>query len=146
MEQDSNQINRRTFFTRLAGGAVGLLGAAGAFVAGGFLYPVTRREEKPLFICLESEVPDGVPMEIQDLMGRKVLLLRAADGNLITLSTVCTHLGCQVYYRPKRNVFECPCHQGFFDALGNPVSGPPQRPLERYPVVVRDGKVFVQFG
>jgi cytochrome b6-f complex iron-sulfur subunit len=51
-----------------------------------------------------------------------------------------------VYYRPQKKVFECPCHQGVFDADGNPTAGPPVSPLNKYETEVRGGKVFVQFA
>lgn len=127
-----------------AGGGCLLAGAAAALGAG-FLYPIERRPRKPVFVCLKPELPPGHPREITDPGGRKVMLLRRADDTILAISTICTHLGCAVYYRPKQNHFECPCHQGLFDAEGVPTAGPPRRPLERYPVEVRDGKVFVQF-
>ncbi len=83
--------------------------------------------------------------EIKDPKGRTVLLMRQSTGSLMAISTICTHLGCNVFYREKKAHFECPCHQGFFDMEGNVISGPPQRPLDRYPIEVRDGKVFVQY-
>ena len=107
---------------------------AAVFIGGGFLYPVRRGKAPAQFVCLESEVPGEKPLEIIDLKGRKVLLLRRSDGALMALGTVCTHLGCAVYYRPKQEKFDCPCHQGVFDGTGKPVAGPPREPLERFPV------------
>ena len=78
--------------------------------------------------------------------GRKVLLMRRKNNELMAISTECTHLGCSVYYRPGKRIFDCPCHQGVFDFEGNPISGPPTRPLERYPVEVRESKIFVHFS
>ena len=146
MEEKENTIGRRTFFGIFSAGALCLAGAFAGVVGAGFLYPVPRRKQEPLFICLESEVPKEKPLEIKDPMGRKVLIIRKGSGKLLVISTVCSHLGCSVYYHSEENIFECPCHQGFFDGEGNPVSGPPQRPLDRYPAEIRDGKVFVQFA
>ena len=37
----------------------------------------------------------------------------------------------------------CPCHNGWFDlATGRPVAGPPQRPLPRITLDVRDGIIY----
>jgi len=141
-------IDRRKALNKLSMGALSLLGGAGVFVAGGFLYPIPRKKPPALFVCLESQAPGaaGQFLEIQDLQGRKVLLMREKTGELSAIRTVCTHLGCAVFYRPDKNIFECPCHQGVFDAQGNPVSGPPEVPLQRYPLELRDGKVFIQFA
>ncbi len=121
-----------------AGGVASVLGA-------GFLYPIKKVKPPALFICLDSELPYDDPLEITDQQGRKVLLMRQKDGTPMAMSTVCTHLGCAVFYRKEKGIFECPCHQGVFDAMGNPTAGPPPRPLDRYEVEVRGGKIFVQF-
>jgi cytochrome b6-f complex iron-sulfur subunit len=139
-------INRRQAFNKLSIAAISLLAGFAGFIGGGFLYPVPRKKPPEIFVCLESEIPTSKPLEIKDSRGRKALLMRKADGTIIALSTVCSHLGCKVFYRPQKKIFECPCHQGFFDEEGYPISGPPQLPLDCYPTVVRRGKVFIQFG
>ncbi|MGD8239793.1 MAG: Rieske (2Fe-2S) protein [Armatimonadota bacterium] len=145
-QQDEEAPRRRAFFQVIFGSAIALLGGAAAYVAAGFMYPVRKAKPPALFVCLASEVPPGSVREVADLKGRKVLLMRAPDGPFVAIGTVCSHLGCTVFYRPKKGVFECPCHQGVFDAQGNPIAGPPERPLDRYPTEVRGGKVFIQFA
>jgi Rieske Fe-S protein len=146
-EQDqASNPGRRNFIAIAAAGTVGIMGATATAMGTGFLYPVARKPPSPLFVCLESEVPAGDPMELTDLLGRKVLLMHQPGGGLIAVSTVCSHLGCTVYYRPEQKVFDCPCHGGKFDHEGKPIAGPPQTPLARFPVEVREGKVFVQFA
>jgi len=161
--------SRRGALRLLAGGlAAGAAVMAGA-VGLGFLYPVPKVEIRPRFICLRHQVGGGKTMELLDDAGRKVMLIEKADGELMAIGTVCTHLGCSVFYRPpgsslsrgaaagsngdakggQRSAlgqFECPCHDGWFDAEGTPTAGPPERPLPRYPVTVRDGKVFVKLA
>ena len=122
------------------------MGILSGVIGWGFLYPIPRETPPALFACLESEIPNGKPLEISDPQGRKVLLMRKADGGIMAIRTVCSHLGCTVFYRPKTKMFECPCHQGVFDEEGNPVSGPPQTPLGRYPIEARNGKIFIQFA
>jgi len=139
-------LNRRQALNKLSVTGLSLAAGFASFIGGGFLYPIPRTKPPALFVCLESEVSAANPLEIRDLQGRKVLLRRKADGTLLALGTVCSHLGCAVFYRPDSRQFECPCHQGFFDEEGNPVAGPPQRPLARYPVEAKEGKIFVQFA
>ncbi len=141
----SPDSSRRSFIKILAVAGSAATAGIAAFMAGGFLYPIPKKKRRPQFVCLEADIPKGKPFEIQDPSGRKVLLIRDKKNKLIAVSTVCSHLGCAVYYRPKKDIFDCPCHQGVFDAEGNPVSGPPRRPLDRYPVMVNSGKVFVEF-
>ncbi len=89
-----------------------------------------------------SDVPDGGSLLSRDLAGQKFLLVRSGE-HIRAFSTTCTHLGCQVHWKPKEKTFFCPCHNGVFDSDGNPVSGPPPTPLARYPVEVRSTSIFV---
>ena len=71
------------------------------------------------------------------------ILVHLPGGGLRAFSQKCTHLGCVVYYQPDTDELECPCHEGFFDVrTGHVRSGPPQRPLGRIDVEVRDGVVW----
>ncbi|HJT72659.1 MAG TPA: Rieske (2Fe-2S) protein, partial [Chitinophaga sp.] len=56
----------------------------------------------------------------------------------------CTHLSCAVFYKPGSGKIECPCHNGWFDAMtGEVLQGPPPRPLPRLEVQVRGNEIFV---
>lgn len=71
------------------------------------------------------------------------ILAHLPGGELRAFSQRCTHLGCVVYYQADRGEMECPCHEGHFSAdTGAVISGPPQRPLGRIDVEVRDGTVW----
>lgn len=66
------------------------------------------------------------------------------DGrDFIAMSNICTHLGCRARWVADREEFFCPCHNGVFDKLGNVISGPPPRPLDRYQVEVQDGQLLI---
>jgi Rieske Fe-S protein len=71
------------------------------------------------------------------------ILVHLAGGDLRAFSQKCTHLGCVVYWNPQNAQMDCPCHEGEFDAhTGAVISGPPQRPLGRIDVEVRNGVVW----
>jgi Rieske Fe-S protein len=75
--------------------------------------------------------------------GDPAILVHLPGGELRAFSQKCTHLGCVVYYDRERGEMECPCHEGHFDATtGEVLAGPPQRPLGRIDVEVRDGVVW----
>ncbi len=59
----------------------------------------------------------------------------------VALSSRCMHLGCPVRYIPAAERFVCPCHGGVYDYTGEPVSGPPVRPLDRFFTRVHNGLV-----
>ena len=82
------------------------------------------------------------------------------DGEVRALSSVCTHMGCTLHYRPEWQDLRCPCHGASFDLAGrlangrrtwreNPYRGdarayPIQLPdLVRPRVKVEDGRILV---
>jgi cytochrome b6-f complex iron-sulfur subunit len=74
-----------------------------------------------------------------------VEVLRDGD-DVRAMSLLCTHFSCTVRWDESEDLYVCPCHEGRFDADGNPVSGPPQRPLDRVPVSVERGQAWVGRG
>jgi cytochrome b6-f complex iron-sulfur subunit len=89
-----------------------------------------------------GEIPDGGFLSFQ-FGGTPGILFRAEDGSFKALALVCTHLACTVSWNPDKKEFYCPCHEGFFDAEGKVISGPPPAPLERWKVEVRGEKVVI---
>lgn len=71
-------------------------------------------------------------------------LRRGTDGGFVAFAINCTHLGCPVRWVASAELFMCPCHGGVYDQQGDVAAGPPPRPLTRYPVRVRGGRVEIQ--
>jgi Rieske Fe-S protein len=83
---------------------------------------------------LVFEYPEGSPSRI---------LVRLSEDRFVAYEQQCTHLLCPVIPEPENNVIHCPCHEGYFDLeSGRPIAGPPNRPLARVLLEVRDGKVY----
>lgn len=59
----------------------------------------------------------------------RIFLVRDTAG-LYAVSDVCTHRECMLNNRNGK--LECPCHEGAFSLLGQPVSGPVEVPLDHY--------------
>ena len=104
-----------------------------------------RRGEPPMQqIAKLDEVPVGGTVafaypEADD----SCLLVRTSEQKLIAFSQKCTHLSCAVVPRISAGRFDCPCHEGAFDLqTGNPVAGPPRRPLPRIKLETRSGAVY----
>ncbi len=70
-------------------------------------------------------------------------LRRVDEQNFIAFAVDCTHLGCPIRWLPDADLFMCPCHGGVFYKDGQVASGPPPRPLIRYPVRVQNGYVEI---
>jgi cytochrome b6-f complex iron-sulfur subunit len=75
--------------------------------------------------------------------GTPGILLREDDHTFKAFSLVCTHLACIVTWNAEKKEFYCPCHDGFFDAEGRVLSGPPPSPLERWKVDLRGDKAVI---
>lgn len=74
------------------------------------------------------------------------VLLRLEEDLFVAYSALCTHLMCEVLWRPDDIDLFCPCHDGHFDPLtGEPTAGPPERPLPEI-VLERRGNSIVALG
>jgi len=121
---------------------LGLLGAGGLAVVAtaigcGADAPVDDRPRLALATLAPGArrrvVVRGVPVEVH----------RGADGAVAARTLRCTHMGCEVAWRPATSTYACPCHEGVYDADGRPVAGPPPRPLADVPVEVVGETVVV---
>ena len=71
------------------------------------------------------------------------VLVRRAESEFVAYSQKCTHLSCAVIPRPDEGVLRCPCHEGVFDlTTGNPIAGPPTRPLPRIVLERRGADIY----
>ncbi|MDT3402232.1 FAD-dependent oxidoreductase [Mucilaginibacter terrae] len=77
-----------------------------------------------------NDVETGVG-KIIELDGKKVAAYRDEQGELHTLSSVCTHMGCTVKWNTTEKSWDCPCHGARFDIDGNVVTGPATVNLEK---------------
>ncbi len=75
---------------------------------------------------------------------RSVYVTDHGGGNFVVYSRVCSHLGCLVRWDEGKDQFFCPCHGGVFDSAGNVLAGPPPQPIEKLPVKVEDGVLYVK--
>jgi cytochrome b6-f complex iron-sulfur subunit len=64
------------------------------------------------------------------------------DG-LMALYQRCVHLGCRVPFCEQSQWFECPCHGSKYNLAGEWKDGPAPRGMDRFAVVVEDGRVKV---
>jgi Rieske Fe-S protein len=86
--------------------------------------------------CGTRPIEDLAPGEgdIVSVEGEKVAGYRDEDGNLMAVSTRCTHLGCQVNWNVAERSWDCPCHGSRFAPSGEVLHGPAVHRLERKPL------------
>jgi menaquinol-cytochrome c reductase iron-sulfur subunit len=73
-------------------------------------------------------------------------LRRDSATDFLAFAVNCQHLGCPVSWLAEAELFMCPCHGGVYYADGRVAAGPPPRPLQRYEVRVRNGRVELRTG
>ncbi len=106
--------------------------------------PVGPVEQFKIGTTVEVTFVDASPLPWAGVTARTAAWLRRnSEEEFIAFSVDCTHLGCPVRWLPDAELFLCPCHGGVYYENGKVASGPPPKPLPRYPVRVRDGQVEV---
>ena len=153
--------NGRRAFLRWATGIGGFFSAllAGVPAVRAFLSPTFRHTRVEKWIRLgevdqfDPEVPTKVDFvdTVNDawVEARRLrsVWIYTEDGEHFTVyNGRCTHLGCNYFLDREKDVFQCPCHTGFFDIKSGAVlGGPPPRPLDALPVKVEDGVLYAAY-
>ena len=56
--------------------------------------------------------------------GQKVGVYKNDGGQIFTVSTKCSHLGCELHWNADELTWDCPCHGSRFDYKGNLIDSP----------------------
>ncbi len=145
--KDTVKKDRRSFFIRIFQFIIGLWTVSGLGTLVAYMRPPKGGggyNQAWLEVASMDEVPVGRAKLIRH-QEIPLLLIHPKDGVFIALSAICTHMRCLLNWDTDRSQVKCPCHRGFFDINGNVLSGPPTKPLRRYPVLARDGRIYVTF-
>jgi nitrite reductase/ring-hydroxylating ferredoxin subunit len=68
-----------------------------------------------------SEVPEGTALRFHTAAFDGFVV---NDGGMVrALSSVCSHMGCTLHYRPDWQDLRCPCHGASFDLEGRLANG-----------------------
>jgi nitrite reductase/ring-hydroxylating ferredoxin subunit len=139
--QGEEGVTRREFTRFLVAASVAAAGGSGVAALWSSLRSVNTGS--PMAIVALDELPvGGSHLFDYPSPSDPAILLHPEEGALLAFSQKCTHLGCVVYWAPEAGHLECPCHEGVFDLTGEPIAGPPERPLGRIDVEVREGIVW----
>ncbi|HEU4551569.1 MAG TPA: Rieske (2Fe-2S) protein [Chitinophaga sp.] len=138
------QVSRRQFAKFLCLVSGGLMAGSGLVAIKSSFFP-ERKVEGEHFVCNTAALPVGGTRSFT-LPGSTVpyILIHLENDEWRAYEQKCTHLSCAVFYKPGTGRIECPCHNGWFDALtGEVVQGPPPRPLPALNVIVKGDAVYV---
>ena len=160
-------ISRRSFMRRMLGAGIGLLSLE--FLGGtlAFLWPppaegmgVMHRlgtlEEinaafpewargKPIEFRPARAFVVNVPAATAMAMGEAAEVSDPTAGQILALWRKCPHLGCMIPQAcESRSRFQCYCHQSTYNIIGEKLElGPAPRGMDRFPVRINDGVVWV---
>jgi cytochrome b6-f complex iron-sulfur subunit len=139
-------VTRRNLFSAAALGWAAFLGAnaLGAFGLVRFLFPTVNFEPPQEFATADLGSFGAETVDESWKESHAVWMVNTG-GELLAISTVCTHLGCTPNWLQGESKFKCPCHGSGYYINGVNFEGPTPRPLERFAVSVNpaDGKVWV---
>ena len=141
--EDDHYVTRRDFVKFLV-----LI--SGGFVTGQLcigidqaLKPNTERLPRKR-LCSQNElaVGDSLTFTYPDAH-EPCLLTRVDEQRWVAYFQRCTHLACAVVPQPEKKRLFCPCHQGAFSLeTGQPIQGPPRRPLPKVLLDIEDSEIF----
>lgn len=149
-------LTRRAFLRGMIAG----LGSVIALVLGGsglgyILAPgFQKKEEDWVDLGPVAGIPLGRPVHLEFVQRRRDAWMTTerrssawvftSDGKeFAVFDPRCTHLGCPYRWDDQQRRFLCPCHAAVFDLTGQVVTGPPPRPLDRYPYRVAGGRLSI---
>jgi nitrite reductase/ring-hydroxylating ferredoxin subunit len=124
------RISRRALLQAGAGAAVGLAaGALGMAALRRAPPPRTIGGDTPLIkgegfweaVAPLANVPPGAAVRFSTASFAGYVV--NDGGQIRALSSVCSHMGCTLYYRPDWKDLRCPCHGASFDLKGELANG-----------------------
>ena len=143
-KSDKPQITRRDFLGVAWAALTVVLGGETAGVLFIFIQPISTGGFGG--VVNAGKVDDFLRGSITHNQAGRFYLVRMEDGSFLAIWQKCTHLGCSVPWVDAEKQFHCPCHGSLYDQLGEVQGGPAPRPLDLFPVTIKDGQVFVDTG
>jgi nitrite reductase/ring-hydroxylating ferredoxin subunit len=141
------RVTRRDYLKTLGVLSGGLAAGSLAVALGAFKRRTQGASRHQVITSQAASVPVGGQVRFQyPTSNDPAVLLRLGPDRFVAYSAVCTHLSCEVLWRQTNGQLFCPCHNGHFDpATGNPIAGPPKRPLPQIRIA-QQGDTIVALG
>jgi len=144
MKLDHSLVTRRTFLNTLFGGWIAAVASGALWALLKFAFPTLGKE--PDFVILNKADFEGIPLNSVKPFawgGKLGLYFKKESGAVQALKGVCTHMECNITYKPDERKFYCACHKGWFDENGRNIVGPPPKPLEIFDITVEGDKLII---
>ena len=145
---ERHRLTRRRFIQTTGAAGVGAA-ASGAVCPGTAAAETAKYPIKPIIALDELAAGTTVPFTYPDerspalllRMGEEVPGGVGPDSSIVAYSTLCTHKGCPVSYKPEHGLLICPCHWSTFDPAraGGLVIGQASQALARIELQIESG-------
>jgi cytochrome b6-f complex iron-sulfur subunit len=165
VDEEEIGVSRRQFLNRALVGSVGISGAVFGISVIGFLWPTggggaglkvnagnfddimaeVEATRAPFYVPSAKSYVQPYPKAAVPL-AEKVYppnILTGMEQGVVALWQRCVHLGCRVPWCQTSQWFECPCHGSKYNRVGEKKDGPAPRGLDRYPVSIEGGDLFI---
>jgi cytochrome b6-f complex iron-sulfur subunit len=136
-------MTSRRIFIKTSGGLalVACVGGLSALIESCTSKGLPFTVENNTIKVLKEKVKLGKFYLIESDKTEEPIYLMLEDGDYYALLLKCTHKGCEL--EPGTTLIHCPCHGGKYTPKGEVISGPPPRPLKRYPVTTDNTYVYI---
>lgn len=132
--------DRRIFMSRGCGVLATCLTAPLWSLLSGCDTPAEDQESGPLSVAI-SELPLNRRVRLEK--GERAVEVIRTENGVTARSLLCTHQGCNTRWVEAEQIYFCPCHEGKFDSAGQPVYGPPRKPLRELTVTLTPTEVVI---
>jgi len=97
-------------------------------------------DEGPLTVAI-AELP--LDRRIRLEKGPRAVEVIRTESGVTARSLLCTHQGCNVRWMEEDRIYLCPCHDGRYNAAGEPIYGPPREPLRELTVTLTPTEAII---
>ena len=145
MKLNYSLVTRRTFLNTLFGGWVATFSLGSLYAVWRGAFPTLGKEPDFVVLPKPSDYLDIPTNSTKPFAwgGKLGYIFKRSDNTVVALKGVCSHMECNITYKPADRKFYCPCHKGWFDEYGKNIEGPPPKPLEFLEYRVEDNKLIV---
>lgn len=141
------RIARRDFIRYLSLVSLGLFVGQGAVLAKKWLGKKENHKSTDQYKIMglnDLEVGGSYVFNLPE-KHEPILLIRLSGEEYVAYSQKCTHLQCPVIWRRDESKILCPCHHGAFQVqTGEVLYGPPERPLPKAKISVKNDGVYFE--
>jgi cytochrome b6-f complex iron-sulfur subunit len=103
-------------------------------------------------LCLDLGDPTNMDLTtaggalVVDAPTDTIIIVRVSDTEVVAVSDICTHSGCENLYTASSKTFDCPCHGSKFSLTGQVINGPARRALKTYSASLANNIITVTLG